>query len=57
MEDRCDELGFMHSHQDPRSAFLDILELLKALARDTDEKCIAVGARQRRGQVSQNLTE
>ncbi len=33
---------FLHSHQDPSSAVLDILELLKTLARDSDEKCIVV---------------
>ena len=31
-----------HSHQDPGSAILDILELFEALARDPDEKCVAV---------------
>ena len=31
-----------HSHQDPGSAVLNILELFKALARDPDEKCVAV---------------
>ena len=36
MEDRCDELVFEHSYQDPSSAFLDILELLMAV------KCIEV---------------
>ena len=31
-----------HSHQDPGSAVLNILELFEALARDPDEKCVAV---------------
>ena len=35
-------LIFSHSHQDPSSAVLYVLELLKALARGPDEKCIAV---------------
>ena len=35
-------LSFAHSHQDPSCTILDVLELLKALARDPDEKCIAV---------------
>lgn len=33
---------FSHPHQDPGSAVLNILELLKAPARNPDEECIAV---------------
>ena len=42
MENGSDVLVFVHSHQDPSSTVLDVLELLDALARDPDEKCIAV---------------
>ena len=35
-------LIFSHSHQDPRSAVLNVLELLKARARGPDEKSITV---------------
>ncbi len=38
----CDVFIFLHPHQDPGSAVSYILELLEALARDPDEKCIAV---------------
>ena len=38
----CDVFIFPHSHQDPSSAVLDVLELLDALARDPDEKCVTV---------------
>ena len=37
-----DVFEFPHSHQDPSSAVLNDLELLEALARDPDEKCITV---------------
>ena len=33
---------FTHSHQDPSSTVLDMLELLDALARGPDEKCVSV---------------
>ena len=33
---------FAHSHQDPSCTVLNILEPLQALARDPDEKCIAI---------------
>ena len=42
MENGSDVLIFAHSHQEPSSAVLDVLELLKALARNPDEKCVAV---------------
>ena len=42
MEDGSDVLVFAHPHQDPSSAVLYVLELLKALARGPDEECIAV---------------
>ena len=42
MEDGSDMLIFSHSHQDPSSAVLYVLEPLEALARGPDEKCIAV---------------
>ncbi len=32
----------MHSHQDPSSTILYVLESLDALARDSDEKRVAV---------------
>ena len=38
----CDVFEFPHSHQDPSCAVLNDLELLEALARDPDEKCITV---------------
>ena len=41
-EDGCDMIIFPHSHQDPSSAVLYVLEPLKALARDPDEKCVTV---------------
>ena len=41
-EDGCDVVIFSHPHQDPGSAVLDVLEPLKALARDPDEKSIAI---------------
>lgn len=37
-EDGCDVLMFVHSHQDPGSAVLSVLELLNTFARDPDEK-------------------
>lgn len=33
---------FSHPHQDPGSAVLNILELLKAPARNPDEECITI---------------
>lgn len=33
---------FVRSHQDPGSAALHLLKLFNTLARDPDEKCIAV---------------
>ncbi len=41
-KDGGDVLMCTHSHQDPSSAVLDILEPLEALARDPDEECITV---------------
>lgn len=41
-EDGCDVVIFPHPHQDPRRAVLDVLEPLKALAGDPDEKCVAL---------------
>lgn len=33
---------FLHPHQDPGSAILNILELLDAPAKDPDEECVTV---------------
>ena len=33
---------FCNSHQDPSSTVLNVVELLDALARDPQEKCVAV---------------
>ena len=41
-EDGCDVVTLPHSHQDPGSTVLDVLQLLDVLAWDPDEKCIAV---------------
>lgn len=41
-ENGCDVFMFSHPHQDPGSAVLNMLELLKALARNPDEECVAV---------------
>ena len=41
-EDGCDVVKFPHSHQDPRSAVLDVLQPLDVLAGDPDEKCVTV---------------
>ena len=41
-QDGCDMVEFSHSHQDPSSAVLDVLQPLDVLARDPDEKCITV---------------
>ena len=38
----CDVIVFPHSHQDPSGTVLNMLELLDALARGPDEKCVAV---------------
>ena len=40
-QDWGDVIIFVHPHQDPGSAVLDVLQSLNALARDPDE-CIAV---------------
>ena len=42
MEYGCDVFIFPHSHQDPSRTVLNVLELLDALARDPDEKCVTV---------------
>lgn len=42
MEDGGDVLMFAHSHQDPSCRVLNVLQPLQALARDPNEKCIAV---------------
>ena len=42
MEYGCDVIKFSHSHQDPGSTVLDVLQLLNALARDPSEESIAV---------------
>ena len=42
MEYGCDMFIFPHSHQDPSSTALNVLELLDALARDPDEKYVTV---------------
>lgn len=41
MGDRRDVLMFLHSHRYPSCTVVDVLELWKSLARDTNEKCIA----------------
>ena len=38
----CDVVVFPHSHQDPGSTVLDVLQSLDAFARGPDEKCVAV---------------
>ena len=42
MEDGCNVVELTHSHQDPSSAVLDVLEPEEALARDPDEKRVTV---------------
>lgn len=42
VKDGCDVIMFPHSHQDPSSTVLNILEPLDALARDPDEKCVTI---------------
>jgi len=42
VKDGSDVLVFPHPHQDPGSAVLYVLELLKAPARDPDEESVAV---------------
>ena len=42
MEHGCDMFIFPHSHQDPSSNVLNVLELLDALARGPNEKCVIV---------------
>lgn len=39
--DRRDVLVFSHSHRYPSCTIVDVLELWKSLARDTNEKCVA----------------
>ena len=41
-EDGCDVVVLSHSHQDPRSTVLNVLQLLDVLVGDPDERCIAV---------------
>lgn len=54
-QDWGDVLVVPHSHQDPGSTALDVLELLEALARDPHEECsIPAVKRQRRGQALQH---
>ncbi len=42
MQDGGDVIILPQSNQDPSSVVLDILKLLKSLARDPNEKCAAV---------------
>ena len=42
VEDGSDVFILSHSHQDPSSAVLDILQLLQTLVGDPDEKSVAV---------------
>ncbi len=42
MVDQHDVFMFWNSHKDPSSTVLDVLELLKSLARYPDDKYIAV---------------
>ena len=42
VKDGRDMFKFSHSHQDPRSAVLNILQSLKTRIRDPDEKCITI---------------
>ncbi len=42
MQDGFDVFKFLHSHQDPSSAALDVLELLETLAGNPAEKCVAL---------------
>jgi hypothetical protein len=41
-QDDGDVTVFLHSHQDPGSAVLDILALLETPARDPDEEYFAI---------------
>ena len=41
-EDGCDVVVLPHSHQDPDSTILDVLQQLYVLAGDSDEGCIKV---------------
>ena len=41
-ENGCDVVVLSHSHQDPSSTVLNVLQLLDVLAGDPDEKCVAV---------------
>lgn len=40
--DGVDVMAFPHSHQDPGSAVLDVLELLETPAWVPDEECVEV---------------
>lgn len=40
-EDWCDVVIFLHTHQDPGSTILNVLEPLEAPARDLDKECFA----------------
>lgn len=42
MGNGCDVVEFSHSHQDPCSTILNILQSLHAFVRDPDEKCVTV---------------
>ena len=42
MENGGNVLMFLHSHQNPSCRVLDVLKPLQTLARDPNEKCIAV---------------
>lgn len=53
MKNGGDMIMFLHPHQDPGDAVLNILETLKALARDPNEECITV-VQQRSNYESEN---
>jgi len=42
LKDGCYMFIFTHSHQDPSSTVLYVLEFLQSLVRDPIEKCVAI---------------